>query len=249
MKESTNTKVPIKKNGYYLLALWVELSTAMSPNLQKKFTFSWKDFEVAELPPERNKLKRPLPELFIRVKRMKIQEETGSSYSVRNTKDFSYSDSDKFRNYLSDSLDETIRSQKPSDMPSTSSYHNAEVELSTRQTIKSTLEKPSSPCINNSTDESDFDDTDVEACDNISSHSATSNFVEKAKKEGKSESEITIQRINHLSQQVVKNLFLLKQEEEARNNQPLVSGSQKRQMLLTLNEGLVLINGLRASKK
>lgn len=200
-------EITTHRNGYYLLALWVELSNAMSPDFQRKDLFNWRDFAVAKSRPDRNK-RKPLPEVLLPRprKKLKVEGKIDASRSPGKTINFTLSSSGNNQQTTADGA----------------AYSN--------------------------TDEATVDDLDKVTCDNTGSQSAEDNFVEKAEREGKSDREITIQKVNHLAQQVINNLGLL-QQDQARTRQPTVSASQKRQIILTLHEGLTLINGLKATKK
>lgn len=282
MKDGPN--ITVHRNGYYLLALWVELSNAMSPDFQRIDLFNWRDFAVVKSRPVRNK-RKPLPEILLPRprKKLKVEEKVDASHSAGNTINFTLSSSGNNPHYLPDNQQKIADTQKPPGLERTSTHHDAEhdagIEQETSQNKKEPLEEASSCRENNSTflemkakadgpscsntddstiydtdestvydsDESTFDDTDEVTCDSTGSQTAEDNFTEKATREGTSEREITIQKVNHLSQQVIKNLELLKQE-QARTNRPTVSVSQKRQMIVTLHEGLTLVNGLKARK-
>ncbi|MBO9496635.1 hypothetical protein J7438_21485 [Thalassotalea sp. G20_0] len=303
MKDGPN--ISADRNAYYLLALWAELSNAMSPDFHRQDLFKWKDFAVVKCRPDRHK-RKPTPEILIPRprKKLRVKEKTDSS-AVNIT----LSGSGNNHHCLPDNQQKTADTQKPSDIERTSAQHDAErddgIEQPTSQNNKEPLVEASScreshstfleinakdygpSCSNTdesavcdsdqstvydsdqstvydsdestvydsdeSTDydseESIVDDTNEVTRDNTGSQTAQSHSIEKKtrEEESESESEITILKVNHLSQQVIKNLERLKQT-QTQINRPVVSVSQKRQMMVTLHEGVTLINGLKAIK-
>ncbi|WP_422489425.1 hypothetical protein [Endozoicomonas sp. ALE010] len=330
MKDGPN--ISADRNGYYLLALWVELSNAMSPDFHRKDLFKWRDFAVVKCRPERHK-RKPIPEILIPRprKKLRVEEKNDASPSAVN---ITLSGSGNNHQCLPDNQQKKADTQKPSDLERTSAQpdaeHDAGIEQPTSQNNKEPLVDASScrenvtpqkrltnstcdplqpskinklttetevlpvrneqlrenhstfleinakdyvPSCSNTddsavcdsdqstvydsdestdydSDESTVDDTDEVTCDNTGSQTAQSHSIEKETREeseSESESEITILKVNHLSQQVIKNLERLKQT-QTQTNRPVVSVSQKRQMMVTLHEGVTMINGLKAIK-
>ncbi|WBA80044.1 hypothetical protein [Endozoicomonas sp. GU-1] len=287
MKDGPN--ISADRNAYYLLALWAELSNAMSPDFHRQDLFKWKDFAVVKCRPERHK-RKPTPEILIPRPRKKLRVEEKIDSSAVN---ITLSGSGNNHQCLPDHQQKTADTQKPSDLERTSAPHDAGIEQPTSQNNKEPLQEASSCRENHSTfleinakdygpscsntddstvcdsdqstvydsdestdydsnestdydsDESTVDDRDEVTCDNTGSQTAQSHSIEKETRE--EESEITILKVNHLSQQVIKNLERLKQK-QTQTNRPAVSVSQKRQMMVTLHEGLTLINGLKVIK-
>ncbi|WP_163370841.1 hypothetical protein [Endozoicomonas acroporae] len=338
MKDGPN--ISADRNAYYLLALWVELSNAMSTDFHRKDLFKWRDFAVVKCRPERHK-RKPIPEILIPRPRKKLRVEEKNDSSAVN---ITLSGSGNNHQCLPGNQQKTADTQKPSDLERTSAQHDAEhdagIEQPTSQNNKEPLVEASScrenvtpqkrlanstcdplqpskitkmttetevlpvrnewlrenhstfleinakdyvPSFSNTddsavcdsdqstvydsdestdydsdestdydSDESTVDDTDEVTCDNTGSQTAQSHSIEKetreeSESESESEGEITILKVNHLSQQVIKNLERLKQK-QTQTNRPVVSVSQKRQMIVTLHEGVTLINGLKAIK-
>ncbi|WP_152554102.1 hypothetical protein [Endozoicomonas elysicola] len=89
------------------------------------------------------------------------------------------------------------------------------------------------------------DDTSTE--DDIGNDPEEDNFLDKARKEGKSEAEIAVLKFNYLISQAMKNAQLI-QQEQMRTGHPSISDNEKRKMMRSLYEAQPIVKSILTKK-